>query len=149
MYARLVLMERSMGIYRPCVGRVVRRAQLVGFRRVGICRVLGRDSRVAAPSGFGSTYAEARTAECDVCTVPCRARSGGRASWPFTGVGTIFSTDWLVVICLRAGYERDSSAVVVGTIGFTIEYFISDGAASFCLFVTPSPSRQPTGLFAR
>jgi hypothetical protein len=45
--AQRVRKERSMRRYRPCVGRVVRRAQVVGLRRVGICRVLGRDSRVA------------------------------------------------------------------------------------------------------
>ncbi len=38
----------------------------------------------------------------------------------------------------------------MGAIGFTIEYFISNGgAASFCLFITPSPTRQPMGLFLR
>ena len=84
-----------------------------------------------------------------LCTGPWGARSGGRASRPVTGVGTIVSTHWLVVILFSAGYECDSSAVVVGAIGFTIEYFVSDGAASFCLFITPSPSRQPTGLFSR
>jgi hypothetical protein len=91
---------------------------------------------------------DAHTAECDVCTVPSRARCGGRAPWHVTGAGTIASTGWLTVVCLSVGYERDSSAVVGGAIGFTIEYFISSGAASFCLFITPSPSRQPTGLFS-
>ena len=47
------------------------------------------------------------------------------------------------------GYERDSDAVIVGAIGFTTEYFVSNGAASFCLFITPSPTRQPIGLFLR
>jgi hypothetical protein len=77
---------------------------------------------------------------------------GGRASWPVTGAGTIASTGtlgWLTVLRLSMGFERDSRAVVVGPIGFTIEYFVSNGAASFCLFITPSPTRQHTGLFLR
>ncbi len=45
--ARRMRLERSMRRYRPCVGRVLRRAQLVGRRRVGIGRGLSRDSRVA------------------------------------------------------------------------------------------------------
>jgi hypothetical protein len=68
---------------------------------------------------------------------------------PLTGAGTIVGTAWLTVLCLSVGYERDSSAVVGGAIGFTIEYFVSNGASSFCLFITPSPSHQPTGLFSR
>jgi hypothetical protein len=90
--------------------------------------------------------------ECDVCTVPSRARSGVRASRPVTGGGTIASPGtlrWLTVLRLSAGYERHSDAVIVGTIGFTTEYFVSNGAASFCLFITPSPTRQPIGLFSR
>jgi hypothetical protein len=90
--------------------------------------------------------------ECDVCTEPRRARSGGRASWPVTGAGTIASTStlrWLTVLRLGAGYERDSSAVAAGAIGSRIEYFVSNGAASFCLFIMPSPTRQPMGLFSR
>jgi hypothetical protein len=47
MCARRARLERSMRKYRPCVGRVVRRAQLVGLRRVGFGRGLSRDSRVA------------------------------------------------------------------------------------------------------
>ena len=87
-----------------------------------------------APSGLGSAYVEVRTAEYDLCTVPRRARSGGRASWPVTGAGTTASTGavrWLTVLRLSAGFERDSSAVVVGAIGFTIEYFVNNGAATF------------------
>ncbi len=56
---------------------------------------------------------------------------------------------WLTVLRLSAGYERDSDAVLVGAIGFTTEYFVSNGAASFCLFITPSPTHQPIGLFSR
>ena len=59
-------------------------------------------------------------AECHVCTVPRRARSGVRASPPVTGAGTIASPGtlrWLTVLHLSAGYERDSDAVVVGAIG--------------------------------
>ena len=93
----------------------------------------------------------AHTAECDVCTVPSRASSGVRAARPVTGAGTIASPGtlrWLTVL-LSAGYERDSDAVLEGAIGFTTEYFVSNGAASFCLFITPSPTRQPIGLFSR
>jgi hypothetical protein len=96
---------------------------------------------------------EVRTAEYDVCTVPRRARSGGRASLPVTGAGTVASTGvvrWLTVLRLSAGFERDSSAVVVRASGFTIEYFlVNNGAATFCFFITPSPTRQPTKLFSR
>jgi hypothetical protein len=55
----------------------------------------------------------------------------------------------LLVPVPYVGYERDSDAVIVGAIGFTTEYFVSNGAASFCLFITPSPTRQPIGLFLR
>jgi hypothetical protein len=102
--------------------------------------------------GFLDVKHAKRTAECGVCTVPLRARSGGCASWSVTGAGTIASTGtlwWLTVLCLSAGYERDSSAIVVGTIVFTIEYFVSNGAASFCLFIMLSPTHQPIGLFLR
>ena len=93
----------------------------------------------------------AHTAECDVCTVPSRASSGVRAARPVTGAGTIASPGtlrWLMIL-LSAGYERDSSAVVVGAIGFTTENFVNNGAASFYLFITPNPTPQPTELFLR
>lgn len=93
------------------------------------------------------------TAEYGVCTVPRRARSGDRASaWHATGAGIFASIDlvrWLTVLLLSAGFWRDSSAVIVGAMGFTVEYFVNNGAAIFCLFITPSPARQPTGLFTR
>ncbi len=107
----------------------------------------------SAPSGLGSAYVGAHTAECDVCTVPRRAtRSGVCASRPVSGSDPIASPGtlrWLTVLRVSAGYERDSDAVLVGAIGFMIEYFVSNGAASFCLFITPSPTRQPIGLFLR
>ena len=67
-------------------------------------------------------------AEYDVCMVPHRATPGGGcASWPFPRAGTAVCAGtirWLTVLRLSVGFERDSSAVVLGAIGFTIEYFI-------------------------
>ncbi len=92
------------------------------------------------------------TAEYDVCTVHrTRARSGGRASWPFPGAGTAVRAGtirWLTVLLLSVGFERDSSAVVLCAIGFTIEYLVSSGATIFCLFITLTPAHQSTGLFS-
>ena len=80
-------------------------------------------------------------------TVPCGLQHA-------SGTDTVASIGmlrcWLTVLVWRgdAGSEHDSSIVVMCDIGFTIEYFVNN-VATFCLFITPSPGRQPAGFFSR